>query len=182
MNKITQLTKAKSADFATQLPLFLWSIPVLIIDQLTKWWIETNVLLNAQIYPIPAIDTYFRFAHVANTGTVFGLFPNTSPIVSIFATVIILGMIWYNRTVLHRATRFRIALGLILGGAIGNLTDRFRIGHVTDFINLDFSSIIPISYANWYIFNLADLAIVIGIIIMIYLNFFAPHELTATGE
>lgn len=182
MNKIIRLLATKSADFSTQLPFFLWTIPVTILDQLTKWWIEANVPLNTQIYPIPAIDTYFRFTHVANTGGVFGSFPNTSPIFSIFSTLIIIAMIWYNRTILHPAPRFRLALGLILGGAMGNLIDRFRVGHVTDFINLDFSSIINLSFANWYIFNLADLAIVTGIIIMIYLNFFAPHELTQTGE
>lgn len=133
---------------------------VIILDQWSKNVIETNIPLNSIVVPFPAIEPLFRFTHVANTGAAFGMFQNGSAVFMILAVLVALGIIYYNFFALEGNQRLlRVALGLQLGGALGNFIDRVRIGHVTDFLD----------FGPWYIFNIADAAIVGGAVVLGYI-------------
>ena len=99
---------------------------------------------------------FFRITHTYNTGSAFGLFQgqNTPLIVVAIVGIFILGMIY--RTQRPPSNLLRLSLGLQIGGAIGNLTDRLLFGHVTDFLDV----------GAWPIFNLADSSIVVGLVLL----------------
>ena len=140
-----------------------WTDPVLIVtisvvfslDQITKAVVRHSLLLRESI---PSGGP-FHITHTFNTGSAFGLFPDQTffLIVASFVGIGILLVVYRN----HSLSSFplRLSIGMQLGGAMGNLVDRVRMGHVTDFIELGF----------WPIFNLADASIVIGIIILLSL-------------
>ena len=136
---------------------FLYGVFILVIwiDQITKFLVRTNLSLG-EAYPSSGT---FRIVHTFNTGSAFGLFEDqTFPL--ILASLLGIGVI----VALYRHYSFpssllRLSLGLQLGGATGNLADRLRMGHVTDFIDL----------GPWWIFNLADASIVSGIILLAFI-------------
>lgn len=137
--------------------LLLWvGALVLILDQFTKFIVEHMMPLNTMWEPFPEYGHLFRFTHIANTGTAFGLFPGGSLFFGVMAVLVGGAIVIYNLFLPGEQRLLRLALGLQLGGAIGNLLDRIRLGHVTDF--LDFSA--------WPVFNLADTAIVGGVVVL----------------
>jgi signal peptidase II len=132
---------------------------VVIFDQLTKFWIRTNLPFGDSIPP----SGFFRLTHAQNTGAAFSLFYGKVSIlsaISIIGVIIILVYVF----VLYRHfssldTRLnKVALGLILGGTIGNLIDRLYFKSVTDFIDI----------GPWPVFNLADSSVVVGVIIFAF--------------
>ncbi len=134
---------------------FLVMVFVLLLDQLTKYLVETRIPLYGYWAPIPSLENLIRFTHTANAGAVFGLFQGTSMFFAALAVIIAGAIVYFNFTLPGGQWLLRLALGLQLGGALGNLTDRLRQGHVTDFIDI----------GPWYIFNIADMAVVGGVIL-----------------
>ena len=139
--------------------LLLLAAIVVLLDRLSKLWIDTHVPRGNFITIIPGV---FRLSHVFNTGAAFSLFAESlSPALvrnaliafSVIAIIVVVGMIWRMG---RRVSASGIALGLILGGAIGNLYDRIRFSYVVDFLE------VRIVHYHWPDFNLADSAIVIG--------------------
>ncbi len=136
----------------------LTALLIVAADQFSKMWIraypEGQVLFEAG---------FFRIIHIRNTGAAFGLFPDQSFPLTIVALVgvtllLLYGFLLYRRFPLLDNMPSRIALGLVLGGTVGNLIDRLRFGYVTDFID----------FGIWPAFNIADPAIVVGVIILAY--------------
>ena len=115
--------------------LFLVTALVLLADYASKVAVENNLELYTTWAPIPEIAQFFRFTHVSNTGAAFGLFPTGSLLFSVVAVVVSTVIIIYNHFLPARHQLYRIALGLQLGGALGNLLSRIRLGHVTDFFD-----------------------------------------------
>jgi signal peptidase II len=140
--------------FERALPILIMAV-VLLLDQVTKRLVETRIPLYGEWTPFPALAEIFRITHTANTGAVFGLFQGTSMFFAILAIIVAGAIVYFNLTLPGGQWLLRLALGLQLGGALGNLTDRLRQGHVTDFIDI----------GPWYIFNVADMAIVSGVIL-----------------
>lgn len=136
------------------LPFAIMAV-VLLLDQGTKYLVETRIPLYGVWAPIPALEGLFRVVHTANAGAVFGLFQGTGMFFAALAVVVVVAIAYFNLTLPAHQWAIRVALGLQLGGALGNLTDRLRQGHVTDFVDT----------GPWYIWNLADLAIVSGVIL-----------------
>lgn len=128
---------------------------VLFLDQISKYLVETRIPLYGYWAPIRGLEDLLRFTHTANAGAVFGLFQGTGMFFAALAVVVVGAIIYINMTLPGGQWLLRFALGLQLGGALGNLTDRLRQGHVTDFIDV----------GPWYIFNIADMAIVSGVIL-----------------
>lgn len=135
---------------------------IVIFDQLSKYWVLNILKLREQPLGHIELSNIFDLTFVWNTGVSFGLFRADSTIgrlvLSAFAlTVMVVMVVW-----LWRAERRLIvaSLGLIIGGAAGNLIDRLRFGKVVDF--LDFSDI----HFIW-VFNVADSAITIGVLLML---------------
>ncbi len=135
---------------------------VLLADQVSKYFV-TAWLEEGQSWDITSwLAPFFRITYVTNTGAAFGLFPQWGGFLIVVAAVVIVAIIVYYRHLSDGQWLIRIALGLQLGGAIGNnLVDRLRQGYVVDFIDLNFWPL-----HNWPIFNLADTAVVAGVTVL----------------
>ncbi|MBI4353844.1 MAG: signal peptidase II [Candidatus Omnitrophica bacterium] len=134
-----------------------WLIAALIVtvDQLSKWAIRTTFLPQQSLPILPGI---VHLTYARNTGAAFSLFQgHVIPLVLI--SVVVAGwMVWELLRRPHTNRHTPVALGLILGGAVGNLIDRLRFGYVEDFIDV----------RVWPVFNVADSAITIGVIWLIW--------------
>lgn len=135
--------------------LFIGSIAglIVVLDQVTKAIVRSNLNLNQAWMPIAWLAPYARIVHWKNTGAAFGIGQNLNVVFSLLALVVVGGILFYFPRIPSTDGFFRWALSLQLGGALGNLIDRLRIGHVTDFI----------SVGNFPVFNVADSCITIGV-------------------
>ena len=135
-------------------PILIMAIPaVLILDQFTKLVVTSSLRLG-ESWPAGG---FVRLTYAQNTGSAFGLFPNQT-FALIVASLLAIGFLFYfYRTQALPSPILRLAIGMQLGGAVGNLLDRVRIGAVTDFIDV----------GPWPIFNLADSSIVVGMALLI---------------
>jgi signal peptidase II len=138
---------------------------VLVLDQITKIW--AVAALDDRI-----IDLFWtaRFRLIYNTGSAFSLGEGIGRWLGILIAFVVVGVLWYARTLPDRRARF--LLGMIVGGAIGNLIDRifraddgFLSGGVVDFIDFQW----------WPVFNIADIGVVCGAIGLAVLSFFLPE-------
>ncbi len=132
---------------------------VFVLDQASKFWIRTHLVLRETITPIPAIGSWFRIIHWKNTGVAFGLFQGSGWVLTVVGIIVVIGIIIYSSQITEGPAFWRVALGLELGGALGNLADRLNpaLGYVVDFIWI----------GNFPVFNLADSAIVIGAFVLV---------------
>jgi len=144
---------------------------VLALDQLTKWLIIQAMPLNTSQAPFPSLYPYFQLSHVSNTGMAFGFLPQAKWILTVLVIGVTLGLATLNYIEPSASLKLRIALGLLFGGALGNLVDRFRIGHVTDFLNFNLrpllQPVIDIPILDWPVFNVADMAVSAGILLLV---------------
>lgn len=147
--------------------LLLVAAIVIVVDHVSKLYVESWLPLNHSWAPFPEIAHLFRFTHVTNTGAAFGLFPGGSLFFTVIATIVGVFIIYYNYQLPAGQRLLRIALGLQLGGALGNLIDRLRLGHVTDFLD----------FGPWPVFNLADTSIVAGVILLGFLMLQEQREM-----
>ncbi len=146
------------ATWTERLIPFIVMVGVLLLDQASKYLVETRLPLYGVWAPIPAIEPFFRFLHTTNTGMAFGLFQQGGTILAIVAVIVSGVIVYFNHTLPGNERLLRVALGLQLGGVLGNLIDRVRQGHVTDFFD----------FGPWPVFNIADLALVTGVVILAY--------------
>ena len=138
------------------------AIIVFFIDQFSKLLVRDQ-LLHFQSFPAAG---FFRFTHTFNTGSAFGIFQDqNTPL--IFVSIIGIGIL----IMIYRSQRMptgllRLSLGLQIGGATGNLLDRLRLGHVTDFVDV----------GAWPVFNMADASIITGLVILAYIFLVAESD------
>lgn len=131
----------------------------LIADRVTKSLVANNLALNESWHPpVSFLRRIFSLTYTTNTGAAFGLFPNQGFLFIVIALVVATAIIFYYRHLPAGYGLVRLALGLQLGGALGNLADRLRQGYVIDFVDLNFWPL-----QDWAVFNLADSAIVVGV-------------------
>ena len=147
---------------------------IIILDQYTKHMVRQCIPLGASWNPIPWLDPIVTLTHVRNTGAAFGLFPGLSTFFMLVALIVIVGIVIYCYQLDEASLLLRIALGLQLGGATGNLVDRLTLGYVTDFVD----------FRVWPVFNIADSAIVVGTALLAYYALFAgePSLANAPGN
>jgi signal peptidase II len=131
---------------------------VLILDQWTKYLVRTRLAFGEIWMPIAAIRPYMHIVHWNNTGAAFGMFQQGGMVFTVMAIIVSAAIIWYYRNSDSASWPVRIALGLQLGGALGNLADRLFQGTVTDFIWFGFFPAV---------FNVADSAISLGVALLI---------------
>ena len=132
--------------------IFIIVTSVILLDQATKFLALRFLQLNT---PVPLIKNFLNLTLVHNRGAAFGFFQNQLllfVLVSFFA----IGLILYNLKNKTNSIILKLSLGLILGGAIGNLIDRLRFGFVIDFLDL----------RVWPVFNLADSVITIAALVL----------------
>lgn len=121
---------------------------VLAADQITKALVSSSIALGSSRQVIPGVS----LVHAENSGVAFSLLTGSEALVVVFTVVIVAGVVALFAAQRHRRLLW-LATGLIVGGALGNLVDRVRLGAVTDFIQLP----------HWPAFNVADASITIGV-------------------
>ena len=142
--------------------LFAVAALVLALDQLTKAWAVT---ILQPVVSIP-VDGVLRLTYVENRGAAFGILQDHTMAFILVGAVVALGLIASYRYLSTVPPLLNLCLGLQLGGALGNLADRVRFGYVVDFVDLTW----------WPVFNIADFAIVTGVVIMAYYWIGAPRS------
>jgi signal peptidase II len=130
------------------------ALAVFISDQILKSLVVRS-LRNGQF--IDLLGGLVRIDFTRNSGAAFGMFQSGGFVFAAVAVLVSVGILIFYRRVAGSAVPVRLALGLILGGALGNLADRVRLGYVVDYVDLRW----------WYVFNLADSAIVVGVAILL---------------
>ncbi len=139
------------------------SLSVVLIDQMTKAVARLQLMVGQ---PVRVIPKFFDLSLNFNNGAAFGILPNATPLLIIIAIVLVFAIVRL-RAIGKKRLGLRLGLGLLMGGAVGNLIDRIIPPHtVTDFISLHIS-LAGIQH-TWPNFNLADVAIVIGVLLVIF--------------
>lgn len=131
----------------------LIALSIIILDQLTKYIISKNMALKESA---PIINNIFHITYTTNTGAAFSIFQGGN-LILIWVSVIFIGLIFYFFDKIPDINYVKLSMGLLLGGAIGNLIDRLRWGFIVDFID----------FRVWPAFNIADSALTIGAILLI---------------
>ena len=132
-------------------------LAVVVLDQVAKSWVLANVPRGGAI---EVLGPYVRLILTDNTGGLFGLFAGNAPVFAVVSIAVMLLIVAYESRV-GAAYLPTIALGLLLGGAIGNFIDRIRLGYVVDFVDSGIGDL------RWYTFNVADAAISASIVLLI---------------
>jgi signal peptidase II len=150
---------------------------VVVVDQLTKRLAEDRLNRSGvRSVPIPGTADLLRLTYVENRGAAFGLLQDQTAFF-VFVGLIVIGVIAASYRYLPRSGFvLHLALGLQLGGAIGNLIDRVRQGYVVDFVDFGYRS-------NWWpVFNVADSAIVVGVTLLALTALRSTEETASTGD
>ncbi|NJO84216.1 MAG: signal peptidase II [Blastochloris sp.] len=151
------------------LPL-LMSIGIFVCDQLTKRWIVQTLGPVPLTRSIPVVGDWLNLVYSHNMGVAFGFFsnmPSMSSVLTVVALIISFGALYvYVAYLPNSLWSVQISIGLIIGGAVGNIADRIMLGYVVDFIQV-----------GWFpIFNVADSAITVGAVILACYLLLAPDE------
>ncbi len=145
------------------------AIVVIVFDQATKWWIMAMVMQPPRIIPV---TPFFNLVTVWNRGISFGLFDGDSAvnvwILPLVALAIVVALVAWLRRV--QGVWLASAIGLVIGGALGNVVDRLRFGAVADF--LDFH----VAGHHWPAFNVADSGITVGVTMLVLDSLFLGGE------
>jgi signal peptidase II len=152
--------------FSEKIILPAVALLILAADQISKYWVLSNLDPGESWNPVASLIPWDIITHVTNTGVAFGLFPDQGLLFVVIPAIVVAVIIFYYRHLPAGQWWIKVSLGLQLAGALGNLLDRLRLGHVIDFID----------FKIWPVFNLADSAIVIGVAILAY------HLLRDEGE
>ncbi len=132
---------------------------VVVVDQVTKSWLVATLGPGESM---TVLGDLVRLVHSRNTGGLFGLFRDSAPVFAA-ASIVVLGLIaWYHGRS-GRSLYLSVTLGLLMGGALGNLVDRLRFGYVVDFVDAGIGDV------RWYTFNVADAAISASLVLLVLL-------------
>ncbi len=151
-------------DKQSFLRLVLVSGIIIAADQITKFYIKTNFLFSETIV---VIQNFFNLTYVLNPGGAFGIFAQQSPeirklIFLFMSSLVALFILWFYKKTAPGHVFLSYGLALIIGGAVGILIDRFSYGKVVDFLDFYLGSY------HWPAFNVADSAISVGMVILVY--------------
>ncbi len=144
-------------SFRDYAPLLTIAGIIIIADQITKYLVRINIPMGGIWAPWLWLAPYARIVHWENTGAAFGMFQNFNIVFTILAILVSIAIFYYFPRVPREEWPLRLAMGMQLGGAIGNLIDRLTQGYVTDFVSL----------GNFAVFNIADASISIGVVVLI---------------
>lgn len=157
----------------TILRYYWMALFVLIVDQGTKWLVVKKMSLYESI---TIIDQFFYLTSHRNRGAAFGILQNQRWLFIVITFVVIGIIVYYLWKLKDKQPWLSMAFSLILGGSIGNLIDRIRTGEVVDFFHFQFGSY------HYPIFNVADSAIVIGVVILMIITLFYSEKETESSE
>lgn len=155
-------------------------VATFVFDQITKYWARAALPVNDQGYglPVVVIENFFEWRLSYNTGSAFGLFGSIGG-ARVFLTIVgiiaVGAILWMVKQARDDQTRLNWALGLVAGGAIGNIYDRVLFGKVTDFVVWKYYD------KEWPTFNVADVALVIGVGLL-FLDFGKEDKKAKDGD
>lgn len=135
------------------LPLLV-ALLIIVADQATKEWVRASFYREETR---PLIEGFFHFTYVRNTGAAWGMFGGQNTALLLLSVVMLALLLVFRRSLLGHTWDHRLALGLLIGGIVGNMMDRLRLGWVTDFLDFD------LGFMRWPTFNIADAAICTGV-------------------
>jgi signal peptidase II len=148
---------------------YLLAVIIVALDQLTKWVVQARLPLNN--VPVPAVGRFLYLTHTRNTGGAFSLFQAGNTMFIVVAIAAIIAFVYAYHKMKRTDLAVTAALALALGGAIGNLIDRVRFGFVVDFFDIQAGT----GHSIWPIFNVADSAITVGIVLLAFHFLFAKN-------
>jgi signal peptidase II len=163
----------------------LVSLGVLALDRLSKLIVHHDMSLGQSV---EILGDLFRLTYILNPGGIFGLRYGGDLFYLVLSLVAIGFILYYYYLSHHRHRKFRFPLALVIGGAIGNLIDRLWFGKVLDFLDFDIPNIAISDFSifsvhfpgfmldRWPVFNIADAAITIGVLLIILLLLFFPER------
>jgi signal peptidase II len=152
LQPISSAERSLAAGSAQWLALLAVAAAAIVADQLTKQVIARTLTVGDSVEIIGP----FSIRHVENSGIAFGFFASRTTFVIAITAIAVGWMVWFFARSGRRHPVLPVALGFVLGGSIANLIDRVRLGHVTDFLDLE----------AWPAFNLADTFIVVGVAVL----------------
>lgn len=153
--------------------LLLTALAILVADQVTKALVVGNLAIGERV---DLLGDLVQVWHVQNRGAAFSLFQGGT-LIFLVVSVLSIGMVaYFYRTMRDRSPWLHLVLGIVLGGTLGNFTDRLRQGYVTDWLSVGFGD------TRWPTFNVADSSVVVGIgILVVYLLLTSPDRREATA-
>ncbi len=142
---------------------------VIVLDQVSKLWVDASFGIASRAIPAgqpggptEILGDLVRIAKTYNDGAIFGVFEAIAPIMAVLSLLVIGGITWFEwRHGAASGPLVTIGLGLLLGGAFGNLIDRVRLGQVIDFVDMG------IGDTRWYAWNVSDAAVFVGILVLL---------------
>ncbi|MDR9418473.1 signal peptidase II [Gracilimonas sp.] len=165
--------------------IFIPAVAVLVLDQITKWMVRTTPELQNKTI----IEGWLQFYFTKNPGMALGIDILSTPVVSVIAILAVTGILVYIiKNAQEASVGYLICMGLIVGGALGNISDRLFMGLIMDYGGVLEGHVVDFIYFSlqindWtvfpYIFNVADIAISVSLIILILFNkrfFINPEE------
>jgi len=144
------------------------AVATVIFDQVTKAAVVGGMGIGERS---PIFGTFLRLTHIRNSGAVFGMMRGASTYFTFFSIIAAAVLVVVLVVARRASTLVRISLGMVLGGAVGNLIDRLRFGAVVDFLDVGISESV-----RWPCFNVADSAITVGVFLLIVSSFAKPDE------
>ena len=143
------------------------AVGVIVLDQVAKAWVVASFRPGE---PVGVLGEWVRIWYVANTGALFGLFRDQAVLFGVLSVGVMALIVWYHgRALAGSGWLATVALGLLLGGAVGNFIDRARLGFVVDFVDMGFPG-------GWrfYTWNVADSAITVSILLLLLMVILPP--------
>lgn len=162
--------------FRSRLLFYGGAAIVLVIDQLSKLWVVRTIPAYTPTDFFPWLSPILSFTFVHNTGVAFGLLPQLGEIFKVLVAAVVIGIVFFQRKLAPTEMWMHLALGLVTGGALGNLLDRFTRGFVVDFLDVNFWP-----FRNYAVFNVADSAVVVGVAILLLDSFLTSQEKVIAG-
>jgi len=144
---------------------------LLVLDQLTKAWVTANLMLFDPTDTFPWLAPILSFTYVRNTGVAFGLMQGLGRAYALLPLAVVVAVFFFRRSLPAGDLWVHLSLGLVVGGAVGNVVDRLVRGFVVDFLDVNFWP-----FRNWPVFNLADSAVVVGVAILMLDTFLTDFE------
>lgn len=148
---------------------------ICVLDQITKVLIQYSIPFESSYFPpdrVTIIENFFYLVHIGNKGAAWGMFSEYSGILTLLSFAVLFFIYYFRKQLELQRGSVQIAFGLLIGGILGNLIDRIRVGHVIDFIDIHLPFTLPyiLPYGRWPAFNIADSAIVIGMLFYLLLS------------
>lgn len=147
--------------------LVIFFLLVLLADQYTKLVVQQDMIVGQSI---PVIDKIFHFTYVQNSGGAFGILRGRTNLFIIISIIVILFIVYFMFKEEKKDYFVKVVCSFVLGGAVSNLIDRMRLGYVVDFVD----------FQVWPVFNVADSAISIGMILLFLRLFFKKDNTLKT--